>query len=111
MPPRAGPRAQELRFRSALAVGQAAARLLVMKRWVQIPPPPVVLAAIFISCGPAVIDRAAAADQGKGAECAPLDDPAARLACFDAAFPWPPRINPPKSAAAAAAIDASTPAA
>ena len=65
---------------------------------------PLLLAALFIFYGSVVPDRAAAADQSKGAECAPLDDPAARLACFDAAFPWPSRTSPPKPAAAAAAV-------
>ena len=59
----------------------------VMSRLVPIAHFPLVLAAVFISFGSVVPEHAAAADQGKGAECAPLDDPAARLACFDAAFP------------------------
>jgi hypothetical protein len=77
----------------------------VMSRLVPIAHFPLVLAAVFISFGSVVPERAAAEDQGKGAECAPLDDPAARLACFDAAFPWPPRTSPPIPAAAAAAPD------
>jgi hypothetical protein len=50
---------------------------------------------------------ACAADQSKGAECAALDDPAARLACFDAAFPRASRTSPPE-ATAAAAVAAAT---
>jgi hypothetical protein len=74
-----------------------------MSRLVPIAPLPFVLAAVFISFGSVVPDRAAAADESKGAKCAPLDDPAARLACFDAAFPWAPRTSPSKPAAAAVA--------
>jgi hypothetical protein len=76
-----------------------------MSRSVPIAHLPLLLAALFIFYGSVVPDRAAAADQSKGAECAPLDDPAARLACFDAAFPWPPRTSPAKPAAAAEAPD------
>jgi hypothetical protein len=81
-----------------------------MSRLVSIAHSPFLLAAIFISFV-AVMDRAAAEDQSKGAECAPLEDPAARLACFDAAFPWPPRTSPPIAAAAAVAPDESVSAA
>jgi len=56
---------------------------------------PLALAAVFISLGSMVPGRTSAADQSKGAQCAALDDPAARLACFDAAFPRPPRAAPP----------------
>jgi len=77
----------------------------VMSRLVPVAHLPFVLTAVFISFGPAVADRAAAADQSKGAECAALDDPAARLACFDAAFPRAPRTSSPKPAAAAVAAD------
>jgi len=80
-----------------------------MSRLVPIAHFPLVLAAVFISFGSVVPEHAAAADQGKGAECAPLDDPAARLACFDAAFPWPPRTSPPIPTAAAAAPDEPSP--
>ena len=66
---------------------------------------PFVLAGVFISLGSVIADRTTAADQSKGADCAPIDDPVARLACFDAAFPWPPRTSPPRPAAAAAAAD------
>jgi uncharacterized protein with von Willebrand factor type A (vWA) domain len=64
-----------------------------------------VLAAAFISFGPVIPERAAAADENKGAQCAALDDPAARLACFDAAFPRPPRTSSPEPPAAALAAD------
>ena len=80
-----------------------------MSRLVPIAHFPFALAAVFIFFGSVVPDRAAAADQSKGAECAPLDDPAARLACFDAAFPWPARTSPPKPAAAAVAPDEPSP--
>jgi hypothetical protein len=76
-----------------------------MSRPVPIAHLPFLLAPVFIFYGTVVPDWAAAADQSKGAECAPLDDPAARLACFDAAFPWPPRTRPPTPAAAAVAPD------
>jgi len=66
---------------------------------------PFVLAALCISVGSVVPNWTAAADQSKGAECAALDDPAARLACFDAAFPRAPRTSSPKPAAAAVATD------
>jgi hypothetical protein len=66
---------------------------------------PVALAAIFISLASMAPGQASAADQSKGAECAALDDPAARLACFDAAFPRAPRSGPPKPVAAAVAAD------
>ena len=81
----------------------------MMSRPVPIAHLPFLLAAVLILYGSVVPDWAAAADQSKGAECAPLDDPAARLACFDAAFPWPPRTNPPTPAAAAVATDEPSP--
>jgi hypothetical protein len=77
----------------------------MMSRLVPVAHLPFVLAAVSISFGSVVADRAAAADQSKGAECAALDDPAARLACFDAAFPRAPRTSSPKPAAAAVAAD------
>jgi len=46
---------------------------------------------------------ATAAAQSKGAECAAIDDPTARLACFDAAFPRASRTSPPRSAVTPAA--------
>jgi len=76
-----------------------------MSRLVPVAHLPFVLAAVYISFGSVVADRAAAADQSKGAECAALDDPAARLACFDAAFPRAPRTSSAKPAAAAIAAD------
>jgi hypothetical protein len=72
-----------------------------MSRLVPVGHLPFLLAAIFISLGPVVPNRTAAADQSKGAQCAALDDPAARLACFDAAFPRAPRTSSPKPSAAA----------
>jgi hypothetical protein len=66
---------------------------------------PFALAAVFISLGSMVSGRTGAADQSKGAECAALDDPAARLACFDAAFPRTPHTGPPNPAKVAVATD------
>jgi hypothetical protein len=71
---------------------------------------PFALAAVFISLGAMVPDRAGAAavaEQSKGTECAALDDPAARLACFDAAFPRASRASPPGPAMAPAAAAAA----
>jgi hypothetical protein len=76
-----------------------------MSRLVPIAHLPFVLAAVLISIGPAVPDRTAAADESKGADCAALDDPAARLACFDAAFPRAPRTSSATPAVAAAAAN------
>ena len=56
--------------------------------------------ALVVALGSMVPGRTSAADQSKGAECAALDDPAARLACFDAAFPRPPRTAAPPHIAA-----------
>lgn len=67
---------------------------------------PLVLAAASLSLGSLAPGLTAAADQAKGAECAAIDDPTARLACFDAAFPRASRASsgqPPAPAAAAAA--------
>ena len=64
---------------------------------------PVALAAVFISLGSMVPGLATAAAQSKGAECAAIDDPSARLACFDAAFPRASRTSPPRPAVAPAA--------
>lgn len=75
-----------------------------MSRLLPIAHLPFVLAAAFISFGSVVADRTAAADESKGAKCAAIDDPAARLACFDAAFPAP-HTSPPKPATAATAAD------
>jgi hypothetical protein len=72
-----------------------------MRRLAPIAHFPLLLAAAFISFGSVIPERAAAADENKGAQCAALDDPAARLACFDAAFPRPPRTSSPEPAAAA----------
>jgi len=66
---------------------------------------PFVLAAVFISLGSVVPDTTDAADKSKGAECAAIDDPAARLACFDAAFPRARHSSSPKPAAAPAAAE------
>lgn len=65
---------------------------------------PFAVAAVFIAFGSVVADLAAAADESKGAQCAALRDPVARLACFDAAFPAP-RTSSPATAAAAVAAD------
>jgi len=64
---------------------------------------PVALAAVLIFSGSVVPDCAAAADGSKGAECAALRDPVARLACFDAAFPAPHTSSPATAAVAVAA--------
>ena len=64
---------------------------------------PVALAAVFISLGSMVPGLTTAAAQSKGAECAAIDDPSARLACFDAAFPRALRTSPPRPAVAPAA--------
>ena len=49
------------------------------------------LAAVLVSLGSLLAERVAAAEQNSGAECAVIDDPPTRLACFDAAFPRVPR--------------------
>jgi hypothetical protein len=77
----------------------------MMKRLIPVAHLPVTLAAVVISLGFAVADRAAAADHGKGAKCAVIDDPTARLACFDAAFPRPSRASSPEPAAAPVAVE------
>lgn len=66
---------------------------------------PVAIAAVIIMFGSVVSDRAAASDHRKGMECAAIDDPVARLACFDAAFPRPSQPSAPKPAAAAVAAE------
>jgi hypothetical protein len=75
---------------------------------------PVALAAVLVSLGSMVPGLATAAAQSKGAECAAIDDPTARLACFDATFPRASRTSPPRSAvtpaAAAAGVAADEPA-
>jgi hypothetical protein len=60
---------------------------------------PAVVAALLVLAAVAAAVPARAADRGRGAECAAIDDPTARLACYDAAFPRPAR---PAAAAAAA---------
>jgi hypothetical protein len=77
----------------------------MMGRLVSLAHLPLALAAVFVSLGSMVPGRASAADQSKGAQCAALDDPAARLACFDAAFPRPPHTAPPNPAKVAVATD------
>ncbi|HZF17517.1 MAG TPA: hypothetical protein VE046_16410 [Steroidobacteraceae bacterium] len=74
-------------------------------------PLPFALAALFIALGPVVPDRAAASDKAKGAQCAAIDDPVARLACFDAAFPRPPHATAPAAAPTSASAPAPKPAA
>ncbi len=74
-----------------------------MSRLVPLAHLPVALAAVFISLGSMVPGLATAAKQSKGAHCAAIDDPAARLACFDAAFPRALRTSPPIPAVAPAA--------
>ena len=77
----------------------------MMKRLIPVAHLPVALAAVFIALGSAVPDLAAAADHSKGAKCAVIDDPTARLACFDAAFPQPSRTSSPEPAAAPVAVE------
>jgi hypothetical protein len=79
---------------------------IMMSRLVPLTHLPFALAAVFISLGSMVAGRTDAADQSKGAECAELDDPAARLACFDAAFPRAPRAGSPSPATVAVATAA-----
>jgi hypothetical protein len=59
----------------------------------------VALAAAGLSFAAAAPNPLAAAQHGKGAECAIIDDSTARLACFDAAFPRSPRSGSQQSAA------------
>jgi hypothetical protein len=65
------------------------------------------LAAVLVSLGSLLAERVAAAEQNSGAECAVIDDPPTRLACFDAAFPRVPRASPPGPAVAPAAAAAT----
>jgi hypothetical protein len=85
-------------------VGHLGARLLFMGRVVPLAHLHFALA-VFILLGSMVSGGASAADQSKGAKCAALDDPAARLACFDAAFPRAPHSGPPNPAKVAVATD------
>ncbi len=73
-----------------------------MSHLVRIAHLPFAFAAVLIAFGSVVTDRAAAADESKGAQCAALADPVARLACFDAAFPAPHTSSPEPAAAAVA---------
>ena len=82
-----------------------------MKNVVPVAHLPVSIAAIFIAIGLVIPDRAATSDKAKGAQCAAIDDPVARLACFDAAFPRPPHTTAPTAAATSAATAAPKPAA
>jgi hypothetical protein len=88
-----------------LAVGHLALDCLMMGRLLPLACLSFALAAAFISLGSMVPGRTEAADQSKGAECAALDDPVARLACFDAAFPRAPRTGSPDPAKVAVATD------
>jgi hypothetical protein len=69
---------------------------------------PLALAALLALLVSAPWDTAAASDRSKGAECAAIDDPSARLACFDAAFPRAPRASSPAPAVAIPAADKPT---
>jgi hypothetical protein len=62
-------------------------------------------ALLYLALGTALTGAAGAREHGRGAACAAIDDPSARLACFDAAFPRPK--HPAASAAAAAAAPAA----
>lgn len=84
--------------RAQLAVDCTAMKRIASAAILSIP----VLAAVVLF-GSATADHAVASDRSKGAKCAEIDDPTARLACFDAAFPRPPRTGTPKPAAPAPA--------
>ena len=71
-------------------------RLIPVAHW------PVAIAALCIALGSVVPGRTAASDHSKGMECAAIDDAAARLACFDAAFPRVTHASAPKPPAPAA---------
>jgi len=66
----------------------------------------VVLAAGFLLLAARAPAWAASAAQRKGEACAAIDDPTARLACFDAAFPRGSRAAAPR---APAPVTAATP--
>lgn len=80
---------------------------LMMRSPVPLAHLPFALAAVLVSLGSLLAERVAAAEQNSGAECAVIDDPPTRLACFDAAFPRASRASPPRQAVAPAAAAAA----
>jgi hypothetical protein len=66
---------------------------------------PLALATVLISLGSMLPGQTGAADRSNAAECAAIEDPTARLACYDAAFPRTPHTSPATPAKVAVATD------